>query len=937
MPVLREDYIDWKQLLSDVITALDVEYSLAQRACVGTTYSLKDGVEISSEAGRYIYRFRMDLDRAVSFIDAPVKIRDGSNRQIEGEILSIDGDVIVLSLKERPSTSDVEMIIDLSFLLIELKKKLIAYRDHYTPRLSVLPLKAFGYRRDIRRDITLDGALSDRSLNEEQREAILNASKYEVSVVCGPPGTGKSRVLASIAAEAIRKGLRVLIATHTHSALDRALKLVVEELGRTGTKVEYGSIIRLGRALDPEVTMFEEDIILVNLSEELRAEFMKTHDDLRRCEDTLNKWYRRCGSIVSASKTIREHVSLIEEKVRIHERRLHAIRYIIKTTQQRINNLIREYQNILNSKPSILTRLFMMGRWKRMKMERLRNLEIEMRNQYERLRVLRELEARKINELSNARNDLESARSELKMIFDRGLKLEDLEKLSTYDSTIQHHYTHDEAVRVILANIEWLVDFIKLGGMEGISEKIQTLKKRLNEIEKNIQRKRIETRRRARLIASTLTKCMTELFDYVHVGALQRFDIALIDEVSMANLGLLWIATSIADRAVFFGDPNQLPPITLLDKKRHEELYELQSSNLFDWLSISYDNMDNTGDIPITFLKKQYRMGRRICNIVGRLFYGGMLESLTTHDGAVIFYDMDATKPMDIRTPSNSRLNGLNALLVGKIIEELLRNGVEERDIAVVTPYRAQAKLIKEVLRNRGFEEIRVGTVHTFQGGEKKVVVLDLVVRNRRVILKSPILSGKIGNKLLSTSMSRAIEKLIIVGSRSTLKGSNLRSFRELLHLLSRQEIKTPTLSSIQLTPLEKIQISSREEVYFSTNTVYEVLRKDISEAKKHVVIVSPFVEYNVLLDLLGGAKVPVTVYVRRGMERRIDFSKLPRNVHIEIVKKLHAKNVIIDDCILYTGSLNFLSLTGSEESVCRFEGHYEILRKIKNKYPPRI
>jgi len=25
-------------------------------------------------------------------------------------------------------------------------------------------------------------------------------------------------------------------------------------------------------------------------------------------------------------------------------------------------------------------------------------------------------------------------------------------------------------------------------------------------------------------------------------------------------------------------------------------------------------------------------------------------------------------------------------------------------------------------------------------------------------------------------------------------------------------------------------------------------------------------------------------------MERRIDFSKLPRNVHIEIVKKIHAK-----------------------------------------------
>jgi len=47
-------YIDWKQLLSDVITALDVEYSLARRVCVRTTYSLKDGVEISSEAKKHV-------------------------------------------------------------------------------------------------------------------------------------------------------------------------------------------------------------------------------------------------------------------------------------------------------------------------------------------------------------------------------------------------------------------------------------------------------------------------------------------------------------------------------------------------------------------------------------------------------------------------------------------------------------------------------------------------------------------------------------------------------------------------------------------------------------------------------------------------------------------------------------------------------------------
>jgi prefoldin subunit 5 len=925
MPSLRDDYTDWRRLLSDIMTALDEEYKLAQRICGGVSYSLRDGMEVSSEAGRYIYRFRMDLDKTINFIDAPVKIRDGPDRQIDGEILSIDGDIIVLSLKERPSNQNVEMIIDLSFLLIELKKKLRAYRDHYTPRLSALPLKVFGYKCDIGNDIPLDESLNDQNLNEEQRGAILNASRYEVSIICGPPGTGKSKVLACIAVEAMKRSLRVLIATHTHSALDRALRLIVEELQRTGLNMGYGSIIRLGKALDQEIAKFEEDMIIINLSEELRKEFLAAYEVKKWYEETLNKWYRECGSIISAAKTIYEHIVLLGKEVGKLMRKLQVIEQYIEALNQELHHLEEEYQRISRS---IISRFLK---------RKLNKLEIRINDEYRKLRALERLRNMELNRLSDAGSRLEGALSRLRTILDKGLRSEVLERLSTYDATIQYQYSYDEAVEIILKNAEWLADFMRMGGTEKINERIQILSKRLEEIDNRIKEMRNKVRRKARLIASTLTKCMTELFDQVMVGAIPRFNIALIDEVSMANLGLLWVASSIADRVVLFGDPNQLPPITLLDEKDHGRLYQLQFSNLFDWLGISYDN-SAPHTLPTTFLRKQYRMGKRICEIVSNMFYGGGLESMTRHDGTVIFYNMDDAKSIDMRTPSGSRVNGLNALLVAKIVEELRREGVEEGDIAVVTPYRDQARLIRGVLRSMGFDAIRVGTVHTFQGGERKAVILDLVVQHKKVLSRSPLLGKKeMVNKLLSTSMSRAIEKLIIIGGWSTLKSSRIKLFKELLSLLSPQEVKTPSLDTILSIPIKRLQTPSNEEYFFSINEVYDALKKDISEAKKYIVIVSPFVKHDVLLDIVSHAKAPVTIYTRRGEEKKINFEELPKNVHIEVRGKIHSKVALIDDNITYIGSLNFLSPTGSLETVCRIQGWSRGIAKIKKTFPPRF
>ena len=52
---------------------------------------------------------------------------------------------------------------------------------------------------------------------------------------------------------------------------------------------------------------------------------------------------------------------------------------------------------------------------------------------------------------------------------------------------------------------------------------------------------------------------------------------------------------------------------------------------------------------------------------------------------------------------------------------------VNQQDIGIVTPYKLQKQKIQEKLKKRGWNDIAVGTVETFQGQEKDVIIISTV------------------------------------------------------------------------------------------------------------------------------------------------------------------------------------------------------------------
>ena len=91
----------------------------------------------------------------------------------------------------------------------------------------------------------------------------------------------------------------------------------------------------------------------------------------------------------------------------------------------------------------------------------------------------------------------------------------------------------------------------------------------------------------------------------------------------------------------------------------------------------------------------------------------------------------------------------------------------ENISIGIITPYRAQVRLYYDKVRkaysnSKFFKNIRIGTIHTFQGSECDIIFFDLVVESPTAV--SRLLNDKEGERLITVALTRARHKLIVAG-----------------------------------------------------------------------------------------------------------------------------------------------------------------------------
>ncbi len=248
-----------------------------------------------------------------------------------------------------------------------------------------------------------------------------------------------------------------------------------------------------------------------------------------------------------------------------------------------------------------------------------------------------------------------------------------------------------------------------------------------------------------------------------------QFDLVVLDEASQATEPLSWVPLTMGSKAIFAGDSLQLPP-TIYSKEAAEGGL---STTLFDRLK------DILPDHLQTLLRVQYRMHETIMGFSSKQFYEGKLiahESVAEHTAAelpgVTGDDLTSVPLVYVDTAGSgfeeswndlleSRENKGEAELAVRLLSQLLAGGIQPNQVALLTPYVAQARLLKTLARVPGVE---IGSVDGFQGREKEVTIVSLVRSNDDAEV------GFLGDtRRMNVAMTRARRLLIVIGDSATL------------------------------------------------------------------------------------------------------------------------------------------------------------------------
>jgi DNA replication ATP-dependent helicase Dna2 len=293
------------------------------------------------------------------------------------------------------------------------------------------------------------------------------------------------------------------------------------------------------------------------------------------------------------------------------------------------------------------------------------------------------------------------------------------------------------------------------------------------------------------------------LFSVKAVWEDDAFDVVVVDEAAQIPLSYASCALLAAPRYVLVGDHRQLGPIV---QGRHPD--PLAGRSVFEHLTLAY---------PPALLKTTYRMNAGVNDFPSRVFYGGQLvpEARTASarfpgvPGGPYDELFDPERPAVLALVAHegfkTRCLPEAQVVAGIVLDRIVRERGDPGDIAVVSPFRAQLRLIRTLVR-RGLDAAGVvaelpviDTVERIQGQERELVVVSLVASDPDHLAGDAAAFFFSGNRL-NVTITRARTKLIVVASPlaftafpKTLAGlADVERFRRLRRELPAVVVRAP-------------------------------------------------------------------------------------------------------------------------------------------------
>ena len=221
----------------------------------------------------------------------------------------------------------------------------------------------------------------------------------------------------------------------------------------------------------------------------------------------------------------------------------------------------------------------------------------------------------------------------------------------------------------------------------------------------------------------------------------EMFDLVVIDEASQCDVASALPLLFRAKRAIVCGDPKQLRHLSFLREDRQAALasqHGLSASQRSQWNYRTHSLLDVVnGALPsqddVVLLDEHYRSLPQIIEFSNQRFYGDALRVMTRRPDTIGVRSLELRKVNGKRRKEGYNVEEVEAIIkeIEKIAKaEAKKDPRAKSSIGVLSPFRDQVNYLTRTLASRlkpriiQDHDIIFGTAHTFQGDERDVMLV---------------------------------------------------------------------------------------------------------------------------------------------------------------------------------------------------------------------
>ncbi len=702
------------------------------------------------------------------------------------------------------------------------------------------------------------------SLNESQRLAVRSAMEEPLSVITGPPGTGKSQVVVAILANCIATNQSVLFASKNNNAVDVVRQRLRDILGcnhdwslRLGNKEknkkckseivtrlerESSELCAVDSSLPATVESLSTQIRQVEISIKVNSEKQKQYEEAQEA-------FRLSAAILPESWTACDVQSDMEQLQFIHEPSF-------QTDMQELLALAGVNRpGIWLAVKKFFFFTVLLNKHRRKFAQRLKNLPLVVQ-----LDLYHAVgDSAEFNSLVDAYSRIYGFAGWL------GCQLslrQARQSVETSDVAIAlHAQVSDLRKRQSNATAQMM----KVFWTNKIRSRLEAVKQSVSRYFGNQDDKAI-----ADLQAFTEMVADFKVWIVTNLSARATlpldpgiFDLLVIDEASQCDIASALPLLVRAKRAVIIGDPNQLRHITTIGEDVEKNIVKtLACSQLVkDWSYINLSLYDRAAESlqanhkkPI-LLAEHFRCHPEIIEFSNQSFYGGKLICQTYASSAangdergVWWHHVTGNVGDDSQSASNEPEADEVMGLIGRFFNypPFVEAG---SDVGIVTPFVGQEKLLLKKLREQPWYElfpnkVTVGTVHKFQGDEKDVIVFSPVITEGSGSGALRFAAAAEQPQLLNVAITRPRKRLHVVGDLPQCQKAG-GWLSQLADYVQARSQKHQNFNGMYDSPEEAAvaELLRNQKIWFETQVPFKAWLLDF-------VVVTPFGNrYNIEVD----------------------------------------------------------------------------------------